>query len=77
VLRKTLAYYYVSPLTSNPDVCKKGCDESGYRLKAYYTKRPSDTNDERINQLYFIRPFRLITENDKKEIWEDWNAEEY
>ena len=77
VLRKTLAYYYVSPLTSNPDVCKKGCDESGYRLKAYYTKRPSDTNDERINQLYFIRPFRLITENDKKEIWKDWNAEEY
>ena len=77
VLRKTLAYYYVSPLTSNPDVCKKGCDESGYRLKAYYTKRPSDANDERINQLYSIRPYRLITEKDKKQIWADWNAEEY
>ena len=77
VLRKTLAYYYVSPLTSNPDVCKKGCDESGYRLKAYYTKRPSDANDERINQLYSIRPYRLISEKDKKEIWADWNAEEY
>jgi len=77
VLRKSLAYYYVSPLTSKPDVLKKGCDESGYRSKAYYTKRPSDIRDERMSKFYSIRPFRLITENDKKEIWKDWNAEEY
>jgi 3,5-epimerase/4-reductase len=76
IFRKTLAYYYVSPLTSIPDTQKKGCDESGYRLKAYYTKRPNDTVDERINEFYSIRPYRLITENDKNKIWKEWNAEE-
>jgi hypothetical protein len=72
-----LAYYYVSPIISLPDNNKKGSDESGYRLKAYYTKRPTDGNDERLEQLYKIRPFRLISKNDINEIWENWNAEEY
>ena len=77
VLRKSLAYYYVSPITSIADTTKKGSDKSGYRLKAYYTKRPTDETDERIEKLYKIRPFRLITKNDLNEIWENWNAEEY
>ena len=62
---------------SKPSTNKKGGDESGYRLKAYYTKRVCDDFDERINKFYSIRPFRLITEEDKKEIWNDWNAEKY
>jgi len=71
--RKTLAFYYVSDLKNNKNINKKGADENGFRTKAVFTKRPSDIYDERMEKLYEIRPHRLITGEDMKEIWNDWN----
>ena len=71
--RKTLAFYYVSYLKNNKNVNKKGADENGFRTKAVFINRPSDLYDERMEKLYEIRPHRLITDEDMKEIWNDWN----
>jgi len=71
--RKTLAFYYVSDLKNNKNINKKGADENGFRTKAVFIKRPSDIYDERMEKLYEIRPHRLITGEDMKEIWNDWN----
>ena len=71
--RKTLAFYYVSDLKNDKNVDKRGADENGFRTKAVFVKRPSDPYDERMEKLYAIRPHRLITSEDMKEIWNDWN----
>jgi len=64
VLRKSIAYYYISPLVSNASENKVGNNGSGYRTKATYTKRPDDSYCEKMDKLYKIRPFRLITKQD-------------
>ena len=71
--RKTLAFYYVSDLKNDKNVDKKGADENGFRTKDVFVKRPSDPHDERMEKLYAIRPHRLITSEDMKEIWNDWD----
>lgn len=73
IYRKTLAYYYVSPLVNVKDNNKVGANSQGYRTKATFTKRPQDKYDERIEKLYKIRPHRRITEEDMKEIFPEWN----
>ena len=62
--RKSVAYYYVSPLESKPDENRIGNDGSGYRTKATFKKRPEDPEDKLKEKLYKIRPFRLITKKD-------------
>jgi hypothetical protein len=57
VYRKSLAYYYVSPLNNIKDNDK-------YRSKAVFVKRPNDTYDENLEILYKIRPYRRITKED-------------
>ena len=74
VFRKSLAYYYISPLDDKSDENKFGNDGSGYRTKASFIKRPCDPDDPRMDSLYKIRPFRRITEEDMKEIWPGWDA---
>jgi Rps23 Pro-64 3,4-dihydroxylase Tpa1-like proline 4-hydroxylase len=70
VYRKTLAFYYLIPLENNPtkikqgENYKKGSDDSGFRTKAVFSKRPKDPYDPLIKKLYEIRPFRRITEED-------------
>ena len=64
VLRKSIAYYYISPLDSLPDDNRTGNDGTGYRTKASFKKRPDDPYDELKEKLYKIRPFRLITQED-------------
>jgi len=64
IYRKTLAYYYVSPLVTKPSDEKIGNDGSGYRTKATYKKRPDDLFDEKLDNLYKIRPQRRIEESD-------------
>ena len=64
VLRKSLAYYYISPIVSDPENNKVGNDGSGYRTKATYTKKPDDAYDEKIDRLYKIRPHRRIEPSD-------------
>jgi len=64
VLRKSLAYYYISPIISNPSKDKVGNDGSGYRTKATYTKKPEDEYDEKLDRLYKIRPYRRIQASD-------------
>ena len=72
MLRKSLAYYYISPLINQADSKKMGSNETGYRTKATFVKRPEDPEDERMNELYKIRPHRLITKEDMERIWPDW-----
>ena len=73
IYRKTLAFYYVSDIKNEKNVDKLGANENGFRKKAVFVKRPSDPYDERMEALYKIRPHRLITDEDMKEIWNDWN----
>ncbi len=75
IFRKTIAYYYVSPLESMAITDKVGNDGSGYRTKATFVKRPQDIEDERINKLHKIRPYRRIECNDMTKIWYDWKLD--
>ena len=75
LLRKSLAYYYISPLINQADDKKLGSNETGFRTKATFVKRPQDPEDERMNQLYKIRPYRLITKKDMEKIWPDWDPQ--
>ena len=77
VMRKSIAYYYVSPIENEPDTKKYGSNETGYRTKAAFIKRPQDPEDERMEKLYKIRPYRLIEQKDIDEIWPEWNLEKY
>lgn len=70
VFRKTLAYYYISPLVTEPGMHKYGVDSTGYRTKASFVKRPQDKESEGMKKLYEIRPKRRIETGD---IWEGWN----
>lgn len=70
--RKSIAYYYVSPLENLSKTIKIGDDGSGYRTKATFVKRPHDIEDERVNQLFKIRPYRRIEKEDMNKIWPDW-----
>jgi len=73
IYRKSIAYYYISPLINNSNKNKQGVNDDGYRTKAVFIKRPQDPSDERMEKLYKIRPHRRITEKDMKEIWPEWN----
>lgn len=65
VFRKSLAYYYVSPLNSQKP-------EDSYRKKAKYVKRPNDNHDENMEQLYKIRPHRRINKEDMETYFPNW-----
>ena len=77
--RKTIAYYYISPLTKKDinDKNKYGADESGYRHKASFIARPGDNHKEKLDKLYKIRPTRRITKKDMEDIWPEWNKVDY
>jgi hypothetical protein len=77
--RKTIAYYYISPLTkkNNNDKNKYGADETGYRNKASFIARPGDNNKEKLDKFYKIRPTRRITKKDIEDIWPEWNKVDY
>jgi hypothetical protein len=75
--RKTLAYYYVSPLIAERSTGKHGANEDGFRTKASFIKRPRDDEDARMEKLYAIRMHRRISTEDLDEIWPGWNAEEF
>jgi hypothetical protein len=68
VFRKSLAYYYVSPLNN-----KKL--EHEYRKKAKFIKRPQDEYNENMEKLYDIRANRRITQEDIDLLIPDWNIE--
>ena len=68
VYRKSLAYYYVSPLNSNKD-------EKKYRKKAKYVKRPDEPYDENIEELYKIRANRRIEKKDLDKFFPGWSKE--
>src|SRR5690606_13600520 len=48
MLRKSLAYYYVSEPTSNASDDKIGNDGSGFRKKATFVPRPNDINKDKL-----------------------------
>lgn len=68
IFRKSLAYYYVSPLKSEKR-------EESYRTKAQFVKRPNDIYDQGINELYKIRPYRRIEPEDLMKHTPEWNTE--
>jgi Rps23 Pro-64 3,4-dihydroxylase Tpa1-like proline 4-hydroxylase len=67
VYRKSLAYYYVSPLNTI-----KPYNE--YRQKAKYSKRPNDKYDKNLEKLYKIREKRRITKEDLDKYLPEWNV---
>ena len=73
--RKTLAFYYLLPLSSTSDMAKVGAGSAGYRDKATFVQRPQDPPDERIERLLAMRPYRRITDKDMQEIWPDWTTD--
>ena len=73
--RKSLAYYYISPLVSKPSENKIGNDGSGFRTKATFIKRPEDPDYPELEELYKIRPHRRIKEEDMRKIWSQWNPD--
>ena len=75
VYRKSIAYYYISPIASKNNNNKFGNDGSGYRTKAAFIKRPSDPDYLQLKHLYNIRPYRRITNNDIEKFWPDWTPE--
>jgi hypothetical protein len=77
MMRKSFAYYYISPLESKALNNKFGNDGSGYRTKATFIKRSEDPENEKMDKLYKIRPYRLITQKDMDEIWPEWNSEDF
>jgi hypothetical protein len=77
--RKTIAYYYISPLTEKSTNCKNkyGADKRGYRNKAAYIARPGDNHAKKLDKIYKIRPYRRITKKDMEDIWPEWNKVDY
>jgi len=65
VFRKSLAYYYVSPLNTQKP-------EDAYRKKAKYVKRPTDSYNKNLEELYKIRPYRRISAEDMNTYFPDW-----
>jgi hypothetical protein len=65
IFRKSLAYYYVSPLNTHKS-------EKDYRKKAKFIKRPQDPYDENMEKLYEIRPHRRITKEDMNTLMPNW-----
>ena len=49
--------------------------QDGFRTKATFKKRPNDKDDDRMNKLYNIRPFRRITKEDMNDIWPEWTPD--
>lgn len=72
--RKTIAYYYVSELIDESTKNKIGNDGTGFRTKATFVKRPQDPYDERVEELYKIRPHRRIEQSDLEKIYPEWNV---
>lgn len=75
--RKSLAFYYVSDLENKSSNNKYGANNNGFRTKAAYNKRPHDKYDERLEKLFAIRKERRITDEDMKNIWPDWNNNDF
>jgi Rps23 Pro-64 3,4-dihydroxylase Tpa1-like proline 4-hydroxylase len=68
IYRKSLAYYYVSPLNNIKN-------DDKYRSKAVFVKRPQDEYDEKLEELYKIRPCRRITKTDMEMYMPNWKKE--
>ena len=77
IYRKSLAYYYISPLSNKNTNYKFGDNGSGYRTKAAFIKRPSESYSLKMQKLYDIRPYRRIEKKDMDFIWPDWTPEKY
>ena len=60
VFRKSLAYYYVSPLSSDTSQKK----EKEYRKKATFFQTKTEPYDERLQRLFKIRSERLLIPSD-------------
>ena len=67
--RNTLAYYYVSPLSSH----KGEADE--YRKKARYRRKPTDEPDVNMDELYKIRSCRRVNDADRMRLFPNWKKE--
>lgn len=72
--RRSLAYYYVSPLHSKSDRSKIGASASGYREKATFIPTPDVPEQrDRYGSLYSIRPHRRIGPADLQTHCPDWD----
>lgn len=68
IFRKSIAYYYVSPLESIKN-------EEDYRHKAKFVRRPNDIPNDGVERLYEIRSNRRIEKTDLQKFVPWWNPE--
>ena len=78
LFRKSLAYYYVSPVESNYKSNEEGHVEKNYRKKAAFFPSLSegDTPNPNMEKLCKIRNERLITKADIDELFPNWTKED-
>jgi hypothetical protein len=77
IFRKTLAYYYISPLENSPNQNKFGAVKDGYRIKAAFRRRPFDPRNPILDKLYKIRPYRRISSLDLQKLWPSWTPRRF
>jgi hypothetical protein len=68
VFRNSIAYYYVSLLNSQKN-------EDEYRKKAKFVKRPQDSYNKNMEELYNIRRYRRIEKTDMELLFPNWKKE--
>ena len=79
VFRKSLAYYYVSPVDSNVESNEEeGYIKKNYRKKAAFFPSMSDGHvpNPNMEKLCKIRNERLITKTDVEELFPNWKKED-
>ena len=74
VLRRSLAFYWCSPLVARPSAHKVGAS-GGFRERAAFTRRPADADDARLGALLELRPQRRLTAEDVEAAWPGWAPE--
>lgn len=71
--RRTIAYYYISPLTSPAGPGTKiGDNGTGYREKAAFIRQPNQRDTPQLRELLSIRPLRRITSEDIHRLYPHW-----
>lgn len=73
VFRKSIAYYYLSPLVSDKHCGQLGDNGTGYREKATFIRAEDQEDTEGLQQLLKIRTLRRITTDDIQRFTPDWD----
>jgi len=71
--RHSIAFYYISDLSTRPHFDHLGDDGTGYRRKAMFVRHPYQTPSDALDTLLSIRPLRRITDRDMGVLFPQWS----